>query len=244
MTDSTPQRLYFFLLSSTTIPLPENRSLEMSSGCYLIQTTDQRNILIDSGISPDYPKTANMPPLRNECTVLDHLAKLNLRPANVDTVICTHFDPDHVGFNDHFPQAEFIVQREHFAIARSGHERFAQARHHWDLPNARWHLVDGDTELLPGLTLLDTPGHVPGHQSVLVRLPQSGLILLAIDAVMLRHQFAADRKPWPKDDNQEQVRASTEKLLALAKEENIQLVVFHHDGTQWPALKLSPDFYS
>src|SRR5216683_6540074 len=118
-TDSTPRRLYLFHLSTTTIPLPENRSLEMSSGCYLIQTSDQKNILIDSGISPDYPKPANMPPSRDESTVLDHLAKLNLRPANIDTVICTHFDADHVGFNDHFPQAEFIVQREHFAIARS-----------------------------------------------------------------------------------------------------------------------------
>ena len=243
-TNSTPQRLYLFHLSSTTIPLPENRSLEMSSGCYLIQTSDQKNILIDSGISPDYPKPAKVPPPRNESTVLEQLAKLNLRPANIDTVICTHFDPDHVGFNEHFPQAEFVVQREHFAIARSGHERFAQSRSHWDVPNARWRLVDGDTELLPGLTLLDTPGHAPGHQSVLARLPKSGPILLAIDAVMLRHQFTPDRKPWPKDDNQEQVRASTEKLLALIKQEDIQLVVFHHDGTQWPTLKVSPDFYS
>lgn len=242
-TNSTPQRLYLFHLSSTTIPLPENRSLEMSSGCYLIQTSDQKNILIDSGISPDYPKPVNMPPSRNESTVLEQLAKLNLRPANIDTVICTHFDPDHVGFNEHFPQAEFIVQREHFAIARSGHERFAQARSHWDVPNARWRLVDGDTELLPGLMLLDTPGHAPGHQSVIVRLPKSGPVLLAIDAVVLKAHFTADRKAWPKDDDEVQARASTKKLLELAERENVKLVVFHHDGAQWPTLKLSPEFY-
>jgi N-acyl homoserine lactone hydrolase len=49
--------------------------------------------------------------------------------------------------------------------------------------------VDGDTELLPGLTLLETSGHTPGHQSVLVRLPQTGPVLLAIDAVVMERFF-------------------------------------------------------
>jgi N-acyl homoserine lactone hydrolase len=242
-TNSTPKRLYLFHHSTTTIALPENRTLDLSSGSYLIQTTDRKNILIDTGLASDYPKPPNMPPSRNESTVLDHLSKLHLKPEDIHTVICTHFDPDHIGYNDHFPRAEFIVQREHFAIARAGHERFAKSRHHWDLPKSTWRLVDGDTELLPGLTLLDTPGHVPGHQSVLIRLPQSGPILLAIDAVVLQSQFTPNRKPWPKDDNPDESVATTKKLLALAKQEDVSLVVFHHDGTQWPTLKLSPDFY-
>ena len=44
-------------------------------------------------------------------------------------------------------------------------------------------MVDGDTELLPGVTLIETSGHAPGHQSVLVRLPKTGAVLLVIDAV-------------------------------------------------------------
>jgi N-acyl homoserine lactone hydrolase len=242
-TIAKPERLYLFHLSSTTIPLPENRSLEMSLGCYLIQTSDHKNILIDTGISPDYPKPANHPAVRNESTVLDHLTALNLRPADIHTVICTHFDVDHVGYNDHFPEAEFVVQREHFAIARSGHPRFAKSRPHWDLPNMRVKLVDGDTELLPGLTLLDTPGHAPGHQSILVCLPQTGPVLLAIDAVMMQTTFTLDRKPWPNDDDETQLRASTKKLLDIVKSENVVLTVFGHDGAQWPTLRRAPDFY-
>jgi N-acyl homoserine lactone hydrolase len=242
-TNAKPERLYLFHLSSTTIPLPDNRSLEMSLGCYLIQTSNHKNILIDTGIAPDYPKPANHPATRNESTVLDHLSALNLQSADIHTVICTHFDVDHVGYNDHFSQAEFVVQREHFAIARDGHPRFAKSRQHWDLPNMRVKLVDGDTEHLPGLTLLDTPGHVPGHQSVLVRLPQTGSILLAIDAVMMQSQFTLDRKPWPNDDNPDQLQASTKKLLDIVKSENVALTVFGHDGTQWPALRRAPDFY-
>ena len=184
------------------------------------------------------------PRSRDESTVLDQLATLHLRPADIDTVICTHFDVDHIGFNEYFSHAQFVVQREHFAIARDGHPRFASARAHWDRPGVRWNLLDGDTEFLPGLTLLETSGHVPGHQSVLVRLLQSGNILLAIDAVMMQSQFTPDRKPGPTDDDAEKVRASTLKLLDVVKSENVSLTVFGHDGTQWPTLKRAPEFYS
>jgi hypothetical protein len=74
--------------------------------------------------------------------------------------------------------AELVVQREHYELTRSGHERFAAVRGHWDHPALRYRLVDGDTELLPGLTLIETSEHMSGHQSVLVRLPETGPVLL------------------------------------------------------------------
>jgi N-acyl homoserine lactone hydrolase len=134
-------------------------------------------------------------------------------------VICTHFDIDHADYHDSFTKAEFIVQRTHYDLARSGHPRFAAARVHWDNPALPYTLVDGDTEIMPGLTLLETSGHAPGRQSVLVRLPETGPVLLAIDAVMMAHTFTQDRQAWPNDDNEQQLRASTSKLLALAERE-------------------------
>jgi len=223
----TPQKLYLFQLSATTVPVAPGRTLEMILACYLIQTGDGKNILVDTGIAPDFPKPPNMPPARGESTVIDQLAKLDLTPADIHTVICTHFDVDHVGFNEHFPQAQFVVQREHFAIARDGHPRFAVARPHWDFPGARWNLIDGDTELFPGLSLLDT-----------------GPVLLAIDAVMMQSGFTADRKAWPTDDNEDQLRASTVRLLDIVEREKVAVVVFGHDGTQWQTLKRSPHFYA
>jgi N-acyl homoserine lactone hydrolase len=240
---STPRRLYLLQLSATTVPIGPNRNLEMSLGCYLIQTSDAQNILIDTGIAPDAPLAPNATRSSYQINVIDQLAALNLRPADIHTLICTHFDMDHAGYNDSFLQAEHIVQREHFELARSGNQRFAAARAHWNHPSIRYRLVDGDTELLPGLTLLKTSGHVAGHQSVLVRLPQSGPILLAIDAVMMQHTFTPDRKAWPNDDDEEQLRASTVRLLELVRRENVQLVVFGHDGAQWKTLKKSQDYY-
>jgi N-acyl homoserine lactone hydrolase len=215
----------------------------MASGCYLLQTNDGKNILIDSGLPADHARTG-MPPAENEKNVLEHLAELGLDPNDIDILICTHFDVDHAGYNDAFTHAELIVQRSHYELARAGHARFASARAHWDHPDLHYRLVDGDTELLPGLTLIETSGHAPGHQSVLVFLPQSGPVLLAIDAVILQRLFTLERQALPMDDNEEQLLASTRKLLDLVEREQVKLVIFGHDGSQWQTLKKAPDFYA
>jgi N-acyl homoserine lactone hydrolase len=241
--NGTPQRLYLLQLSTTTIPLEAGRTLAMSSGCYLVRTTDEKHILIDTGLPAEYTPPADRPPSEHEKNVLEHLADLGLRPDDIDLLISTHFDVDHAGYHDAFRQAELVVQREHLDLARSGHPRYAGARAHWDHPALRYRLVEGDVELLPGLTVLETSGHVPGHQSVLVRLPQTGPVLLAIDAVPIARLFTPDRLASPIDDNEELLRASTRKLLDLVEREHVSLVVFGHDGEQWQTLKKAPEYY-
>jgi N-acyl homoserine lactone hydrolase len=243
MINPTPQRLYLLQLSTTNLPVAPDRTLAMVSGCYLVETGDGKHILIDSGVPAEYQPQPGLPPAENEKSVLDHLIELGLRPDDIDIVICTHFDIDHAGYHDAFPQAEFIVQREHYLLARSGHPRYAAGRAHWDHPALHYRLIDGDTEVVPGLTLLETSGHAPGHQSVLVRLPQTGPVLLAVDAVILQSLFTPDRQATPIDDNEDQVRASTRKLLDLVAREHVKLVIFGHDGQQWQTLKKSPEYY-
>jgi len=235
-----PQRLYLMQLGTSTIPTTP--PTPGSAGCYLVQTSDGKNILIDSGLPADYTPPPGTPPRENEKNVLEHLADLGLGPENIDFLICTHFDVDHAGYHDAFTKAELIVQREHYELAQSGHARYAAARVHWDHPALRYRLIDGDIEMLPGLTLIETSGHAPGHQSVLVRLPQTGPVLLAIDAVVLQRLFTTDRKAWPLE-NEEQLRASTHKLLNLVEREHVTLVVFGHDGQQWQTLKKAPAYY-
>ncbi len=242
LSSTYPQRLYLMQLGTSIIPTTPQPT-PGSAGCYLVQTSDGKNILIDSGLPADYTPPSGTPPRENEKNVLKHLADLGLVPEDIDLLICTHFDVDHAGYHDAFTKAELIVQREHYELARSGHARFAAARAHWDHPALRYRLIDGDTELLPGLTLIETSGHAPGHQSVLVHLPQTGMILLAIDAVVLRRLFTTDRKAWPLE-NEEQLRASTRKLLDLVEREHVTLVIFGHDGQQWQTLKKAPAYYS
>jgi N-acyl homoserine lactone hydrolase len=243
VTKATPQHLYLLQLGNTTLPTPRG-PLEMTSGSYLVQMSDGQNILIDTGLPMDYTPSTGTPPTRDKKNVLECLAALGLHPDDINILICTHFDVDHAGNNDLFSKAEIIVQRSHYEQARNGHERYASARAHWDNPSLNYHLVDGDTEILPGLTVIETSGHALGHQSVLVRLPETGSVLLAIDAVMFERLFTTERQAGPGDDNAEQLNASTRKLLDLVEREHVALVIFGHDGLQWQTLKKAPESYS
>jgi N-acyl homoserine lactone hydrolase len=237
-----PLRLYLFQLGTTTMPTA-NGSIKMSAGCYLVQTSTGNTILIDSGLPPDYTPPFGAPASGNHKNLLEQLAQLDLQPDDIDAVVCTHFDIDHVGYHPSFPNAEFIVQREHYELASDGHPRFVDSRPYWDDPSLRYRLVDGDADVLPGLSLVKTPGHAPAHQSVLVRLPRTGNVLLAIDAVMMGRLFMPDRPAWPMDDDEADLRASTQKLLDLVDREGVSLVVFGHDGEQWESLKTAPRYY-
>ena len=90
--------------------------------------------------------------------------------------------------------------------------------------------------------MIETSGHVPGHQSVLVRLPKTGAILLTVDAVPFGAGFTRD-EPNEGNPDGEKSRASTLKLLELVEREQIGLVIFGHDHAQWETLKKAPAFY-
>ena len=235
--NTAPQRLYLMHVAS----IPERK---LPFVCYLVQTGDGTNILIDSGLPNEMPVPPGLPTPTMGKDVLEQLAQLGLRADDIDLLICTHFDADHSGHHAAFTNAELIVQREHYELAHSGHMRFAATRSQWDDPALRYRLVEGDTQLLPGLELIETSGHVPGHQSVLVRLPETGPVLLTIDAVALQKSFTSERDAGPMDMDQEMLRASTRKLLALAQREQVPLTIFGHDGDQWQTLKKVPEFYS
>jgi N-acyl homoserine lactone hydrolase len=208
--------------------------------CYLVQTEDGKNILIDSGLPEDIP--ADSTDFVNGVDVIQQLATLGLQPEDIDIVISSHYDGDHAGRHASFTKAQYVVQRAHHADALAN-PRFASIRSEWDQPAERIQMVDGDTELLPGLVLLETSGHVVGHQSVLLRLPKTGTVLLTLDAVSFGAGFTLEPKEdWAHPDG-EAGRASIAKLLDLVEKEKIELVIFGHDEEQWKSLKQAPEFY-
>jgi len=208
--------------------------------CYLVQTDDGKNILIDTGLPEIMPNDDHE--FENGRDVIQQLADIGLKPDAIDTVISTHYDGDHAGRHAAFTKAQYVVQRVHHLDAASN-PRFAATRLQWDQPLERIRLVDGDTELLPGLELIETSGHVPGHQSVLARLPKTGAILLTIDAVPFAEGFPRDEQDDGSNPDAEAIRASTIKLLDLVEREHIELVIFGHDKEQWETLKQAPEFY-
>jgi N-acyl homoserine lactone hydrolase len=233
MSQNAAKRLYLMEVGS----MPEYK---IPIVCYLVQTDDGKNILIDSGLPEIMPEEET--DFVNGQDVIERLATIGLKPDDIDTVISTHYDIDHAGRHAAFTKAEYIVQRAHHVDAATN-PRFAANRPQWDQPTERIRLVDGDTELLPGLELIDTSGHVPGHQSVLVRLPKTGAIMLTVDAVPFAEGFTRDAQDDAGNPDAEAIRASTIKLLDLVEREQVGLVIFGHDIGQWATLKKTPEFY-
>jgi len=217
---------------------------------YLIQTDNGVNVLVDTGYSPEMIAMSRQmghadQQIRDVMPVTSQLAALGITPEDIHYLIATHFDPDHAGEHDAFPDAEIVVQREHYRIAKGETDRrYSMNQSHWDAPGLRYRFVDGDTELLPGIELIETSGHVPGHQSVLVRLAETGPVLLTIDAI----NHAGQRDPETRtvagyDTDEPSTRASTRKLRDIEEREGVRLTIYGHDRRQWPSLKKAPAFY-
>jgi N-acyl homoserine lactone hydrolase len=227
-------RLYLLTLgtiAATGAPVP----------AYLIETGDGRRVLVDTG----YARGGQAGPIRvaPEQAIDRQLAALGVLPADIRYVVCSHLDPDHAGNHDLFPAAEFVIQRDHYELARSGGlPRLGLARAAWDRPELRYRQISGDAVLLPGIELVRSSGHVLGHQSVLVRLPLSGPVLLAADAIPTMQALDPDQRPiYPFDTDEPEVRATTRRLVKLAEAEDARIIC-GHDAEQWAGLPAPPDY--
>jgi len=120
-------------------------------------------------------------------SVADALAELDMSPADIGLVINTHLHFDHCGQNAVFGHAPCYVQRAELSRAR----RESPELYDWfDFMNARFELLDGDAQVLPGLEVIATPGHTAGHQCVVVRDGGGALDLLIGDAAYTPRVYA------------------------------------------------------
>jgi len=125
-------------------------------------------------------------------SVADALAELDMTPGDIGLVINTHLHSDHCGQNAVFPHAACYLQRAELACT----ERESPELFDWfGFMNARFELLDGDAEVLPGLTVIATPGHTDGHQCVVVQSADGSSDLLIGDAAYTPRTYAG-----PPDD--------------------------------------------
>lgn len=185
-------------------------------------------VVVDTGVGAGH---AGIDALYNPTRwpLADRFRALSLTPADVRFVVNSHLHFDHIGENGLSPQATFIVQRaEHEVAQASGYT----VREWFDIPNARFELLDGEWELLAGVTVVPTPGHTPGHQSVAVQTDK-GLVLLACQAAYAPEEFADPLYAHPRGlamaDDPAKYRDSLERLRALSP----RRVHFSHDPRVW-----------
>jgi N-acyl homoserine lactone hydrolase len=91
------------------------------------------------------------------------------------------------------------------------------------------------------VTIISTPGHTPGHQSLLVKLPKTGALLLSGDAVHFKSNWENRGVPAG-NTGQEQTKTSMQKMADIMAKEKATLWI-NHDKAQRDSLRMSPAFY-
>src|SRR6266702_4320416 len=214
--------------------------------CYLIRATDT-TILFDTGLSPRaVPGLLRADPLArfaDEDLLVHRLDSLALEPKDVDMVVLSHLHFDHAGGAALFTSSELVVQQDEYAYGHYPAAFFASFyyRKNFDLPGYRWRLLDGDAELVPGVTVLRSDGHTPGHQSLLVQPPESGPVILAGDSCYWQEHIDKERVPgvvW----NPTQALHSIKKLKTISRLTGARIFP-GHDPNFWETVRQSPDAY-
>ncbi len=179
------------LWSKQTTPDERNR-IPLGLNCLLIRTP-RKNVLIDTGCGHKYsPKEIDIYRIEHPTDVVQQLAGLGLQPEDVDLVINTHLHFDHCGGNTRidggravptFPNATYVVRHQELADASRPNERTRATyfEHNWKPLEERGQLqvIGEDCEILPGIRLINTPGHTLGHQSVLIESRGQTLLYIA-----------------------------------------------------------------
>jgi glyoxylase-like metal-dependent hydrolase (beta-lactamase superfamily II) len=152
-------------------------------------------LMIDAGIAgPGGPFTQTP-----EQTLEANLARHGLEPGDIGILLHTHVHVDHCGYDDALPNARIIIQREEleYAAAPLFPPFLYDSADHAKLVGPlrdRVELIEGDTQIAPGVRTVFTGGHTPAHQMVYVDVP-SGQAIVTGDNVYLVDPGLTEQRP-------------------------------------------------
>jgi len=192
--------------------------------CYLIKHGNNY-MLWDTGHSMTAPNVAP------KISVVDQLAKLGVKPEQIQYVGISHYHGDHTGQVASFPQATLLIgQGDWNAITAPKPAAGVNAP-----PFAHWISGGGKVEPLPAdkdvfgdgsVIILNTPGHTPGHHSLLVKLREKGNFLITGDLVHFHENYNSNGVPWFNVSRADTL-ASIDRFKKLAQTFRATVIIQH-----------------
>lgn len=218
---------------------------------YLVQTR-LGHILIDAGNDPGVIEDPVgtwgeqlVASVRPTMTAENHpsaqLAKVGVEMKDIKVVIYTHLHHDHAGGARLFPQATHVLQTSEYrwAYHPDSYTKHIYLRSDFDHPQLKWMLVHGDVALFPGVQLIHTPGHTPGHQAVVLwDVPGVGTVILSGDGINTRENVRLDVPPGIATSSVDAM-AAIHRLTAIAATHDATLIP-NHDLEFWGLLAKAP----
>ena len=162
--------------------------------CYLVKHGEDYMVW-DAGHAMSAPNVAP------KVSLVDQLAQLKLKPEQIKYVGISHYHGDHIGQVGSFPQSTLLIGKGDWdVVANPSPPAGVNPK-----PFVHWLSGGGKVEPLPGdkdvfgdgtVLILSTPGHTPGHRSLLVRLKEKGSVLLTGDLVHFHENYENNGVPW------------------------------------------------
>jgi len=192
--------------------------------CYLIKHGDQY-LLWDTGHAMTAPNVAP------KVSIVDQLAKIELKPEQITYVGISHYHADHTGQVGSFPKATLLIGKgdwDAIASPKPGPGVNYAPFENWSKGGGKVEPLPNDKDVFGdgSVIILNTPGHTPGHRSLLVKLPQMGNVVISGDAVHFRENYENNGVPWFNYDRA-QTLASIDRLKKIVANFKATFIIQH-----------------
>jgi glyoxylase-like metal-dependent hydrolase (beta-lactamase superfamily II) len=208
----------------------EGSQWRLLCACFLIRSRETI-ILVDTGVGP--PGLWGWAAER-EGELPRALDGHGVGRGDIDLVFLTHLHIDHLGWNTdeggdiYFPRARYLVHRDALAFVRTRPE-LPHVRRCVEPLSDRFEVLDGETELAPGITAFTAPGHFPGHMGLRIHSGDEEAVVIGDAAV---HPALLDQPEWRyvSDLDPDESIATRRALLEELVDRNSLVACGHYPG--------------
>jgi len=207
--------------------------VQLTASCYLVRHNDDY-LIWDTGYpmgnTPTAPKTS----------LLDLVGQLKVTPAQVKYVGISHYHGDHTGQASQFPQATLLIGKGDWDVVTDPKQQASLSApfKQWTSGEGKVEPVTGDKDVFGdgSVIMLDTPGHTPGHHSLLVKLKDMGNVLLSGDLAHFHENYESNGVPTF-NTNRAATIASLERFKKIAANLKATVIIQHdeRDVSKLPA---------
>jgi N-acyl homoserine lactone hydrolase len=203
-------------------------TVQLTFSCYLVKHGNDY-LVWDTG---NPPATGTAPaPTAPKTSLVEQLAQLHLKPEQINFVGVSHYHGDHVGQVASFPQATLLIGKSDWDALNDSKPNpavnpanFA----HWISGGGKVEPVSGDKDVFGdgSVIMLNTPGHTPGHHSLLVKLKEKGNVLITGDLAHFRENYESNGVPTF-NTNRADTLASLDRFKQLATNLHATVIIQH-----------------
>jgi N-acyl homoserine lactone hydrolase len=202
--------------------------IQLTFSCYLVRHGDDY-LIWDTG-NP-MPSPAALSPNAPKSSLIEQLAQLHLKPEQITYVGISHYHGDHAGQVASFPGATLLIGKGDWDVLndpKAGPAANPANFAHWISGGGKVEPVTGDKDVFGdgSVVMLNTPGHTPGHHSLLVKLKDSGNVLISGDLAHFRENYDTDGVPTFNTERADTL-ASLDRFKKLAAHLKATVIIQH-----------------